>query len=585
VSATAQETVKELFERLGDSLLTLVAGSLSEDRLVEEVVVQGIDEPLGLVRDSVVLGVGARSDSSAMCRLLREAGTAGAAALVLRAPIAVDDAVRAAAAESRVPLFSFTEDTPWMYLADVIRPVQRWREEGGYVTEASLSADLNLFKVANSLSKILDAPVTIEDLRSRVMAFSADQERGDDARKASVLGQQVPPHLSAEMVRLGVFQRLYSSSRPILVNVLPSGVRARVAMQIRAGSSLLGSIWAIAGDEPLSEAQEDAMVRAAHTAACAILQGRVAGDAVHRMRTATVVALIGGGQPARAAAGRVHRARVRGGCVVAARTRASDRMGSDVDLLSGAERLASSLAMYLRAECATAVATVFNDTIYAVMLHTTDFCADVRSVQRLIRSFVERWGAGLDGLSVGIGNAVSDPADLDRSREDADLVLRVLEMPGGAREPGPQVATRDDVHGLSLVLRLSDIAASDPVSAGGPLARLDIYDLEHQSNLLETLDCWLQQFGDVTSTAERLHVHKNTLRYRLRRIEEVSEVALDDPGQRFELMLEFRVRRSLRGSEPSAPPLRGRHLEGTPAVGATTQPGLADAVRGSMRGA
>jgi hypothetical protein len=562
VSTSARETVTQLFERVGDSLLTHVAGELDEGRIVEEVVVQAADEPVGLARDAVVIGVGSGGESSEIYGLLRKVAAAGASALVVRAPVTVDLAVAAAATELQVPLFAFVEGAPWMYLVDMIRPAHARRDEDSFVTEASLSADLNLFKVANSLSEILDSPVTIEDLRSRVMAFSADQERGDDARKASVLGQQVPRHLGAEMVRLGVFQRLYSSSRPIQVDPLPSGVRARIAMQIRTGGALLGSIWAIAGDEPLSQAQEEAMIQAAHTAAGAILQGRVAADAVQRMRTATVAALIGGGQPARAAAGKVHRARVRGGCVIAARIRSSDRVGVEIDSVAGAERLASSLVMYLRAECATAVAAVFNDTIYAVMLHTTDFCADVRSVQRLLRSFVECRGAGLEGLTVGIGNAVSDPGDLDRSREDAELVLRVLDMPRTAREPDLQVATRDDVHGLSLVLRLSDIAASDPVCAGGPLARLEAYDLEHQSNLVETLDCWLQQFGDVTSTADRLHVHKNTLRYRLRRIEEVSGVTLDDPEERFELMLEFRVRKSLGDSQ--APDLSVRRGQTQP---------------------
>ncbi|HET9125991.1 MAG TPA: helix-turn-helix domain-containing protein [Solirubrobacteraceae bacterium] len=573
-----RETVRQLFDRLGDSLLTLVAGSPAEERLVGDVVIQAGDEPLAADRDAIVLGVGAPAESAALCGLLREIGAVSGSALILRAPVPADEAVALAAAESRVPLFSLVEGTPWMYLADMIRPVHGWREEDSFVTEASLSADLNLFKVANSLSEILDTPVTIEDLRSRVMAFSADQERGDDARKASVLGQQVPRHLGAEMVRLGVFQRLYSSSRPVYVEPLPSGVRARVAMQIRSGSALLGSIWAIAGDEPLSEAQEEAMIQAAHTAAGAILQGRVAADAVQRLRTATVAALIGGGQPARAAAGKVHRERVRGGCVVAARLResgrAGGRAGAEVDAVA-AERLASSLVMYLRAECATAVAAIFNDTIYAVMLHTTDFCADVRSVQRLIRSFVERRGACLDGLSVGIGNAVSDPADLGRSREDAELVLRVLDMPRNSREPGAQVATREGVHGLSLVLRLSDIAAGDPVCAGGPLARLEAYDLEHQSNLVETLDCWLAQFGDVTSAAERLHVHKNTLRYRLRRIEEVGGVTLEDPEQRFELMLEFRVRQSLGSSGSPELQIRRSDAQASPVqFAAQFEPGL-----------
>jgi hypothetical protein len=548
-----RESVSEMFERLGGSLLTHAAGSLESDQIIDDVVVLAPGEPIAVTSGSVVFGVGVDSDS--VCGLLRELGAADASALVLRGPIQSNDAIEAAAFESRVPLLALVEGAPWMYLADVIRPVRGWREEDSVVTEASLSADLNLFKVANSLAEILDAPVTIEDLRSRVLAFSDDQERADDARKASVLGQQVPSHLGAAMVRLGVFQRLYNSDRPIPVEPLPGGVRARMAIQIRAGEALLGSIWAIA-EEPLSDAQTEAMIRAANTAAAAILQGRIAGDAVQRMRTATVTALIGGGQPARSAAGTVHRARVRGGCVLAARLRTTNEAGGRAGSMASIDRLASSLVMFLRAECTAAVATVLNDTVYAVMLHTADSYMDVRSVQRLVRSFVERRRADLDGLMVGIGHTVSDPADLDRSREDAELVLRVLDMPVAARVPGPQVATREDVHGLSLVLRLSDIAASDRVSPGGPLGRLEEYDFEHQANLLETLECWLEQFGDVAHAADLLHVHKNTLRYRLGRIEEVSGVDLNDPEERFELMLQFRIKHSL--GEPDSPGMRLR---------------------------
>ncbi len=548
---TNRETVGEMFERLGESLITLCAGSLEDDRGIDDVVVLAPGEPIAVTSGSVVFGVGIDPSAESICQLVRELGAAGAVALVLRGPVDADAAVDAACTESRVALLAFIKGAPWMYLADVIRPVRGWREEDSVVTEASLSADLNLFKVANSLAEILDAPVTIEDLRSRVMAFSNDQERGDDARKASVLGQQVPLHLGATMVRLGVFQRLYSSAVPIHVDPLPGGVRARTAIQIRAGDALLGSIWAIA-EEPLSEAQTEAMIRAANTAAAAILQGRIAGDAVQRMRTATVAALIGGGQPARSAAGRVHRARVRGGCVLAARVRTPDHSISGADSMAGVDRLASSLVMFLRAECTAAVAAVLNDTVYAVLLNTADCYLDVRSVQRLVRSFVDRRGGDLDGLMVGIGHTVSDPADLDRSREDAELVLRVLDMPAAGRAAGPQVATREDVHGLSLVLRLSDIAASDPATPGGPLTRLEDYDFEHQANLMETLECWLEQFGDVARTAELLHVHKNTLRYRLGRIEEVSGVDLNDAEERFELMLQFRIKHSL-GDGEAAP--------------------------------
>lgn len=279
---------------------------------------------------------------------------------------------------------------------------------------------------------------------------------------------------------------------------------------------------------------------------------------MQRVRVRTVAALIDGGQAARAAASRVHRGRLRGGCVLAVRVRAGDRVGDGTAQAIDAERLASSLVMFVRARCTAAVAAVIDDTIYAVLLNSLEF-QDVASVRRLVRSFLDGRGDSSDEVLVGIGNTVSDAVDLDRSREDAELVLRVLEMPGAVRGRGSHVATRDDVHGLSLVLRLSDIAAGDPVCAVGPLARLETYDAEHQSHLVETLACWLEQFGDVTRTAEQLHVHKNTLRYRLGRIEEVSGVTLEDSGARFELMLQFRVRQSL-GSQRS-PDARRRHRQ------------------------
>jgi PucR C-terminal helix-turn-helix domain len=539
-----RESVEEMLERLGGSLLTLAAGSLEAEQIVEDVVVISPGESAAVNRGSVVFGVGFDVETPASCcRLLTELGAAGAAALVLRGPIEFDSEIELAASASRVPLLALAEDEPWIHLADVIRPGRGWKEEDSVITEASLSADLNLFKVANSLAEILDAPVTIEDLRSRVLAFSDDQARADDVRKTSVLGQQVPHKLNAAMARVGVFKRLYDSDKPVRIDEQAGGVRARVAIRIRAGATLLGSIWAIT-EGPLSDAQVEAMVGAANTAGAAILQGRIAGDAVQRMRTATVAALIAGGQPARAAAGKAHRSRVRGGCVLAARLR-TERTDETTASPVNVDRLASSLVMFLRSECTAAVAAVLNDTVYAVMLHTAESSVDVESVQRLVRSFVERRGSDLDGLIVGIGGAVCDPAELDHSREDAELVLRVLDMPAARRPSAAQVATREDVHGLSLVLRLSDIAAGDPVMFGGPLASLEEYDLEHQSDLCKTLDCWLEQFGDVARTADLMHIHRNTLRYRLGRIEELGGVDLDDPEQRFELMLQFRIRRSL----------------------------------------
>ena len=50
-----------------------------------------------------------------------------------------------------------------------------------------------------------------------------------------------------------------------------------------------------------------------------------------------------------------------------------------------------------------------------------------------------------------------------------------------------------------------------------------------------------QEFGDYTAAATALHVHPNTLRYRLGRAQQIADIRLDDPEERLALMLLVRL--------------------------------------------
>jgi DNA-binding PucR family transcriptional regulator len=85
-----------------------------------------------------------------------------------------------------------------------------------------------------------------------------------------------------------------------------------------------------------------------------------------------------------------------------------------------------------------------------------------------------------------------------------------------------------------------DAAAS---LAARRLAALDTLPSSTRARLLETLEAWLDTQGEVRPAAERLHVHVQTVRYRLRQLEELLGDALSDPSGRLELALALRVRR------------------------------------------
>jgi len=104
---------------------------------------------------------------------------------------------------------------------------------------------------------------------------------------------------------------------------------------------------------------------------------------------------------------------------------------------------------------------------------------------------------------------------------------------------------------LDLLLRADLGLSADLASAA--LAPLDALPASQRDRLLETLAAWLDAHGEARPAADRLHVHVQTVRYRLERLREVlGDDALDDPERRLELALALRVRRDRRGRSSAA---------------------------------
>lgn len=77
------------------------------------------------------------------------------------------------------------------------------------------------------------------------------------------------------------------------------------------------------------------------------------------------------------------------------------------------------------------------------------------------------------------------------------------------------------------------------------LLKLKEYDEKNSTNLLETLIVYLEQDRNLGKTAEILYVHRNTMKYRIRRIEEILQCDLKDGQTVFDVMLCISVGRFL----------------------------------------
>jgi DNA-binding PucR family transcriptional regulator len=143
--------------------------------------------------------------------------------------------------------------------------------------------------------------------------------------------------------------------------------------------------------------------------------------------------------------------------------------------------------------------------------------------------------AALDGHAAAIGPAMPWP-DAAISFRRAEKALRLTL--DGTLDPVDGLMAADD-HGLDLLLTADRRLARD--FADRTLAPLQEETEASQARLSATLEAWLRHRGRTEEVARSLHVHPQTVRYRLSRLRDLFE-DLDDPDVRFELELALRAR-------------------------------------------
>ncbi|MFJ4601448.1 PucR family transcriptional regulator [Streptomyces griseoluteus] len=157
----------------------------------------------------------------------------------------------------------------------------------------------------------------------------------------------------------------------------------------------------------------------------------------------------------------------------------------------------------------------------------------------LLRSVREALSAGLEGdgrLTLGVSAAVHSAEGLRGALEEARHARRVAAArPGRVCAAGHQELAS---HVLLLPFVPDDVRRAFTARLLDPLTE---YDRRHRAELIPTLEAFLDSDGSWTRCASRLHLHVNTLRYRVGRIEQLTGRDLSRLEDKLDFFLALRM--------------------------------------------
>jgi sugar diacid utilization regulator/transcriptional regulator with GAF, ATPase, and Fis domain len=404
--------------------------------------------------------------------------------------------------------------------------------------------------ITDTLAEVVQCAVTVEDSLHHLLYASAPS-LADSSRQALPILTTADiwndPALDAQLHILRVArQSVQIPPRP--ENRIPY---ARTVAPIVAGSSLFGYVTALECGPGLNDQQRSAIEQASIVMALEFLKQEAAGEVEQRLAGDFLDDLVAGRgvndtsiyQRASRLNVDLHRPhRILVLDVDRFRQPANHRQWSDMEALTIKRRFLSTVSEIVRRLEGAAVLTGTRSDSLLVLLPSPP-PRTLADVQALAVGLIEALHADLPELSisVGIGCIAQEPTQIAKSYADAILALRSAASAG---QKGAVVAL-EELGVLPLLLQSQDQGGlvSFMERQLGPLLS---YDEQNQAHLVPTLQAYLANNGNMQRTAAECHVHINSLKYRLQRIQDIAGFDLHHGETRFNLQLALSIYTALK---------------------------------------
>src|SRR4051794_2102104 len=435
----------------------------------------------------------------------------------------IPKALRSACEKSGLPLFEIPYETPFIAITerafsrlaneqyDVLRRDARVHEQ----LERLVIEGRGLEEIMRSIADAAGGLAVLQDASGSKLA-AAFTGAEPDPEIVAALGGEVATH-SAGSSR--------SSFEPSLEAL--SGNSLSIPVPGRAGAAPMGWLTVASEHGPLDDFERLVARRASMIVALELMRERVVRETERRLAGNVLAEALGGSLDAQELAGRLRPFGV--GATLAVLLFAID------DPHAAEEGLEATLA----AESVPAL--VASTTVGERAL----LCAVIDAADRdpvAIAVTARKALAAADRETRAAASRAMGAGSIRRAFHEARCALEAAALRNGH---APEVASHEDLGAYTLLLSLQDDDALRAYS-DGLLESIEGVEGEYGGELLRSLEVFIERNGNWERAARELYCHRHTLRYRIRKIEELTGRDLSRATDRIELWLALRARELVR---------------------------------------
>ncbi|MEW9668128.1 PucR family transcriptional regulator [Ammoniphilus sp. 3BR4] len=391
----------------------------------------------------------------------------------------------------------------------------------------------DLHQLVELISDKLGNPVTIEAHNFELIAYSPNLMEFDLVRRETILGKRVPIQIVDHLVQKGYVHLIESTGEPVRIpQNTEVGLSQRVATRIEDQGVVLGHIWVQETNRNLTEEDFGFLKQVVHIAAKIIIDKSSDRKSKNNTKDHLLLKIL---------QGKYTNERLL--------KMEADLAGLNFPSLFsvvifycptevGPDRLRNIIKLY----CIYAGKTTYwieKDQQLIVLVGSPSFIegSSAKLAIELVENVLKKLDSSLGKqVHVGIGKEYDQ---LTKAKNSFAEALQVINLSKSLHKNTLSIPVVYSKLGVFRLLSVINEKNKEDGYLNSDIERLRKHDEENNAELLHTLHIYLVNHCKIKETAAALHIHPNTLNYRIKKISELTSISFEDIDQRVMLYIDL----------------------------------------------